>query len=65
MVQVLYNELFQLESFYLAHPPRRDARERLLSGAGLVYNEKLSSLTAERAEQLLFLKLKFMNKMKT
>jgi hypothetical protein len=41
---------------YIACSPSSAASENLFSGAGLIYDEKRTKLTPERAEKLLFLK---------
>ena len=51
-----YPELSDFARSYLACPPSSVASERLFSGAGQIYDEKRSRLSAERAEKLLFLK---------
>ena len=48
--------LAELARTYLACPSTSVASERLFSGAGLIYDEKRSRLSPERAQKLLFLK---------
>ena len=51
-----YPYIAELARSYLACPPSSVASERLFSGAGLIYDEKRTRLSAKRAEKLLFLK---------
>src|ERR1700755_1659121 len=48
--------LSELARTYLACPSTSVASERLFSGAGLIYDEKRTKLSPERAQKLLFLK---------
>lgn len=48
--------LAQLARTYLGCPSTSVASERLFSGAGIIYDEKRSRLSSERAQKLLFLK---------
>ena len=48
--------LAELARTHLACPSTSVASERLFSGAGLIYDEKRSKLSPERAQKLLFLK---------
>lgn len=48
--------LAELARIYLACPSTSVASERLFSGAGMIYDEKRSKLSPERAQKLLFLK---------
>ena len=48
--------LAELARTHLACPSTSVASERLFSGAGLIYDEKRSRLSPDRAQKLLFLK---------